>query len=489
MEKRRLLQHSTFLIVSKIVNSLTVFFTGVLLTRSLSKTDYGTFSQFVLLSTVISLVLGAWLAKSIYYFVPTSPKKRQIVLQTTVVLFGMGLIAGLLIWLLRYQIAHWFGNPPLASLTVYISLYMLMLTLHILSEPFFISVDKAHVLALTNVVFSVVYMLVLGYALIKGVSLSQLMIIVILLYLGLVVFVLANMVKLPSRDLRVLNMELLSGQFQYAAPLFFSSFIMVLGYQVDKFVIATIYPTTDFAVYYRGAIELPLIAIIIFTIYNMLLPKFVQLYKADQKGAFLRVWHEAIKKTAILVFPLFVIFLFISQRFITFLYTERYAGSAPIFRIYLLIVLVQVTSFDIILQATGRTRGIFYACALKLITSLAASLVLIRSMGLAGPAIGLVFGHFIATLYYLIRIRKIFLLSFAQVLPWVPVLQLLVITLCLGALTYTISFLGLFPSKLVFMGVYSSVFTFLYAVLIFKLKFVQLQDLEFLKLSFLSRTR
>jgi O-antigen/teichoic acid export membrane protein len=489
MEKRRFLQHSTFLIVSKIVNSLTVFFTGVLLTRSLSKADYGTFSQFVLLSTVISLILGAWLAKSIYYFIPTSPQKKQIVLQTNLVLFGLGLIVGLLIWLLRYQIAHWFGNAALASLAIYISLYVLMLTIHILSEPFFISVDKAHILALTNVVFSIVYVSVLGYALLKGVSLSQLMTIIVLLYLGLVLFVLANMLKLPGAGGGGLSVGFLSRQFQYAAPLFLSSFTVALGSQVDKFIIATFYPTVDFAVYYRGAIELPVLAIVTYTISGMLLPKLVQLYKAHRKEDFLRVWHEAIKKTAILIFPLFVIFLFISQRFITFLYTERYAGSTPIFRIYLLVLIIQVTSYDCILQATGKTRVIFYAAALNAITNVTASLILIRIVGLPGAAIGLVLGQAIATLYYLTRIRRIFRVSFAEVFPWFHVLRVFLLAVCLGAFTYAISYLRVFTSQVAFMCIYSFVFMVFYTVFIFKLKFLRLEDLEFLKLSFLSRTR
>jgi len=482
------MRHSTFLILSKIFNYAAVFFTGVVLTRSLSKAEYGTFSQFILLSTALSLILGTWLAKSIYYFVPTSSQKKEIVLQTNLVLFGVGLMVGLLVWLLRYQIAHWFHNESLASLVIYISLYMLLLSLYKLADPFFISVDKAHILALTNVIFSIVYLVVLTYVLIKGVSLSQLMTAVILLYLGLIAFVLANMFKLSSTGHGILNMAFLQQQFKYAAPLFLASVVIVLGYQVDKFIIATIYSTTDFAVYYRGAIELPLIEIITFTIYNMLLPRFVKLYKADQKSAFLRVWHEAIKKTTILIFPLFVIFLFIAQRFITMLYTERYAGSTIVFRIYLLVILIQIVSYDTILQATGKTRGIFYASTLKLTSSLAASLVLIRIVGFAGAAIGMVLGHVFATLYYLMRIRRIFRVSLAQVFPWNHILQVLMLAMCLGALTYSINFLGLFPSKLVFMGVYGSVFSILYTVLLFKLKFLRLQDLKFLKLSYPSRT-
>jgi O-antigen/teichoic acid export membrane protein len=488
MEKRKFLRHSTFLITSKVVNSVTVFFTGIVLTRSLTKADYGTFSHIVLLSMAISLILGTWLVKSLYYFVPTSSHKKEIVIQTNLALFGLGFISGLLVWLLRYQIAHWFQNPSLASLAVYIALYALLLTLYKISEPFFISVDKAHVLALANLVFSIVYMSVLSYALIRGVSLAQLMSIIILLYLCLIVFILANILKLPGTIRGVMNLGILHRQFRYASPLFLSSLTIVLGRQVDKFIIASVYPTTNFAEYFRGAIELPVIAVVTYTVSHMLLPKFVQLFQADRKKDFMRVWHEAIKKTAIITFPVVVIFLFISQRFITFLYTERYAASVPIFRIYLLILIIQVTSYDCVLQATGRTRGIFYASGLNLLSNLLASLILIRIVGPAGAAIGLVFGQCIAMLFYLIWIRGIFRVSFAKVFPWYYLLQVLMLALCLGALVYTISFLDVLPSKLVFMGVYGLIFAMLYAAFIFKFKFLRWRDLEFMKLSLFSRS-
>jgi len=489
MERKKFLQQSTFLIFSKIVHYATVFFTGVVLTRSLSKAEYGTFSQIVLLSTALSLIVGTWLAKSLYYFLPTSSQKKQIMLQTYLILLGLGFIAGLLMWLFRYQIGDWFGNAYLPSLVIYIALFMLMLTLYLVTDPFFISVGKAHILAMTNIAFSIVYVVVLSYALLRGVSLSQLVTIIVFLYLALILFVLANVLKLPGSVQAILNIEILGRQIRYAAPLFLSAFVIVLGYQIDKYIIATTYSTTDFAVYYRGAIELPLIEIVTFTIYNMLLPRFVQFYREDRKEDFLRVWHEAIKKTVILLFPLFVLFIFLSQRFITFLYTERYAASAQIFRVYLLIIIIQIVSWDTILQATGKTREIFYASLLKLISSLGVSLILIRILGPVGAAIGLVFGHFLAALYYLARIRQIFQLSFAKVFPWLHIFRVLLLALGLGALTYTISFWGLISSKLVFMVVYGAIFSALYIMLLFKLKFIQLRDLEFLKPSIFSGSR
>lgn len=489
MQKGRLLQHSTFLILSKIANYAAIFFTGVVLTRSLSKAEYGTFSQVVLLSMTISLILGVWLAKSIYFFVPTSGRKKEIVLQTNLVLFVLGLTAGLAVWLFRYQISSWFQNPALASLAVYVSLYVLMLTLFQLSEAFFISVDRAHILALTNFVFSLVYVTVLSYVLLKGVSLCQLLTVIILLYLGLNAFVLTNMITFPGAGCRILNAEFLRRQFHYAAPLFLSSFVIVVGRQIDKFIIAAVYPTTDFAVYFRGALELPVVMIVTYTISNMLLPKFVQLFQAGREKDFLRVWHEAIKKTTILIYPLFTIFFFISHRFLTFLYTDRYAESVPIFRIYLLVLLLQVTAYDCVLQATGRTREIFYASMINVISNLTVSLILIRVVGLRGAAIGLVFGQVISTCYYLIRIRRIFSLSFALIFPWFHVLKVLALAMGLGALAYTINFLEWFPSKPVFMGAYVLIFSILYTVFIFLFKFLRLTDLKFMKISLFSRGR
>jgi O-antigen/teichoic acid export membrane protein len=465
------------------VNYAAVFLTGVLLTRYLTKVEYGTFSQILLLATTLSLIFRAWLAKSIYYFVPTSEHKKEIVVQTTLTLLGLGLLAAVVIWVLRCQIAQWFGNQQLSSLIMFVSLYVLMLTLYGLVEPFFISLDRAHLLSVTNIVFSFVYLFAISYGLSRDITLRQLMMIIILLYLGLNLYLLINILGLPGRLSWIINRQVLSGQLRYAAPLFLSSTIIVLGQQADKFIIATFYPTTDFAVYFRGAIELPMIVIITYTISNMLLPKWVQLFRDDRKKDFLRVWHQAVKKTALLMFPLFAIFLFLSQRFITFLYTERYSGSVPIFRIYLLVLLIQVTAYDCVLQATGRTKGIFYASLLNVASNITVSLLLIRLVGPVGAAIGLICGQGIAALYYLLQIRGIFQLSLGKVFPWLHLLQVFVLAMGLGAAVYSIHFTGWFSSSLSFMSVYSLLFVLLYGLSVFMLKFLRLRDLEFFKLS------
>jgi len=339
------------------------------------------------------------------------------------------------------------------------------------------------------VVFSLVYLAVLSFALSRGVSLHQLLTLIILLYLGLIIFILTNMIRLPGISNRLFIADVLGQQFRYASPLFLSSFVIVVARHLDKFIIAAVYPTTDFAVYFRGALELPVVMIITYTISNMLLPRWVQLYKEDRKEEFVQVWHEAVKKTAILVFPLFVLFLFVSQQLITFLYTERYTGSVPIFRIYLLTLLIQITAYDCVLQATGKTREIFYASIVNVICNLAISLILIRLIGLAGAAIGLVSGQVISTLYYLARIRRLFKLSLGHVFPWLHVLQILGLAIGLGALTYCIRYLELFGSKLLFMGLYGFLFLTLYALFLFKLKFLRRENLGFLRLSLFSRDK
>jgi len=481
MEKNRFLQHSTFLMASKLANYTAVFLTGVLITRSFSKTDYGTFSQVILLATTLSLILGVWLSKSIYYFVPLDHRKRQIAVRTYLVLLLLAAAAGAGLWLLRHRLAVWLNNPDLAALAVLLGLYMIMLTLWQLSESFFISVDRAHIYALAVMVFSLIYLSVLGAALARGISLEQLIRIIVCLYAGLNLFVLINMLTVPGPRGPLLGSGLLIRQIRYAAPLFLSSFAIVLGRQLDKFIIASVYPTTDFAVYFRGALELPVVTIVTFTVSNMLLPQFVKLYQAGQHKDFLYLWHQAVKKTALIIFPILVIFLFVSQRFMTFLYTERYIQSASIFRIYVLMMLFQVTAYDCIIQATGKTQFIFYASMLNVITTLSASLVLIRWLGIQGAAMGFLLGQLVATMYYLGRIRGIFDIALKHLFPWKHLVQVLGLTLLLGAMLYGLHFTPWFSSKLVFMLVYGSLFMAVYILLIFRLGFVRRADLSFLR--------
>ncbi len=481
MEKNRFLQHSAFLMGSKLANYAAVFLTGVLITRFFSKSDYGTFSQVVLLAMTLSLILGVWLSKSIYYFVPLHHRKRRILIQTYLVLLLLAAVAGTILWLLRHRVAVWFNNPDLGALSVLVGLYMIMLTLWQLSESFFISVDRAHIYALAVMVFSLVYLSVLSASLARGVNLEQLIRIIVYLYAGLNFFVLINILTVPGSKGPLIDSQLLIRQIRYAAPLFLSSFAIVLGRQLDKFIIAAVYPTADFAVYFRGALELPVVTIVTFTISNMLLPQFVQLYQAGERKDFLYLWHQAVKKTALIIFPILVIFLFLSQRFMIFLYTERYLHSAAIFRFYVLMMLFQVTAYDCVIQATGKTQFIFFASMLNVITTLTASLVLIRWLGILGAAVGFFLGQLVATTYYLSRIRRIFEVALRHLFPWKHLFTVFGLTILLGTLIYGLHFTGWFSSKLVFMLVYGSLFTGVYILLVFHLGLLRRADLSFLR--------
>ena len=92
-------------------------------------------------------------------------------------------------------------------------------------------------------------------------------------------------------------------QLKYGLPLAFTDIVTLLGNWLDKLLMALISKPADFAIYARGAFELPLINLIPYSLTNVLLPKFVQFHKDRQHSELIKLWHESIRRTALIMMP------------------------------------------------------------------------------------------------------------------------------------------------------------------------------------------
>jgi O-antigen/teichoic acid export membrane protein len=207
-------------------------------------------------------------------------------------------------------------------------------------------------------------------------------------------------------------------QWAYSLPLGFAAAMALIGMQVDKFLIARWYDDSQFAVYSRGAFQLPVVTILPYALADVLVPRMVHLYEAGDREGLLHLWREAARRMWLVMMPIFCYFVAVADPFMTLLWTEEYRGTVPVFRIFLLLLPVRVAVCAALLRAIGRTRTVYHASLLLLGLSFGASVALHRLIGFYGPPVANVAAQTLATLFMLGCICRALKCRVADVMPW-----------------------------------------------------------------------
>ncbi|MCB5268225.1 MAG: oligosaccharide flippase family protein, partial [Candidatus Cloacimonetes bacterium] len=242
----------------------------------------------------------------------------------------------------------------------------------------------------------------------------------------------------------------------YTIPLGLSLLVGVLSVQLDKLMISGFFNPEQFAVFSLGAIELPLIGIIINSVNAILLPNI----SALDKNSMSDIFRASVRKNAILVFPLTVVFFIYAREFITFVYGNIYLESALYFRIYLLLLPLRVATYGIIFQARGKTRLVMYDAIIMLFLNAILNYLLIRIWGMKGAAWATVIVSWLILLVYLWQIKYPLELKLSALFP-IP--QLIRNAICaLLPLAAVIPISALISSSFIRMIVGGSLYMLLY---------------------------
>ncbi|MBW2059866.1 MAG: polysaccharide biosynthesis C-terminal domain-containing protein, partial [Deltaproteobacteria bacterium] len=185
-----------------------------------------------------------------------------------------------------------------------------------------------------------------------------------------------------------------------------------------------------------------------------------RLFYEGRKEELVLTWHRMVRKTSMCLYPIFVFFVLNASDFIRLIYSDKYEGSASVFRIYLFLLLVRISDNTAMVRACDATPIMLKASVLVFVSNLTLSLVLLKTIGFLGPAVGTVMAIYVNFAYIISRLRSLLGLSIGGVMPWRYLLRVLVISALCGAsvlpLTHVVGFgiLSLLIKGLTFTGLY-----------------------------------
>lgn len=416
----RLADNIIILILSRFLSRFGTIIAGMILVRCFSKADYGSFFQMHLVTNTLVILVVWSIPSSIFYFAPQLKKEhvKGYISQCLLLLLGLGGIAAFAIYLFRNEIFSLINNLALVNYVILVAIILMGKVITEATEPIFITTGRAMFSGYVNVGYIIVLITIYFLLWQLGFGLRAIFI-TLASCLGLKFLVtLIYVFKLPGRLFTISSPVSPSDRVKYSVPLGLGRITRLVSKRMDQFIIAGFYSPSDFAIYNRGAMELPIISVIIQNISNVLLPNFVSLRKEGRLTDIIDIWHKAIKKVIIVGTGVFLFFLIFSKEFMVVFFTEKYLASTPIFQIYLLSLPFQVTAYGIIHQAFGKIKTIFYINLSIMGVNVVLNIIFFKLFGFLGPAIGTVATTYIFNILHLYIIKDYFKLSFANIYPW-----------------------------------------------------------------------
>ena len=410
-------ENAAILILANGLKYLVGFALPMVFVRLLNRNDYGTYQQLTLIANLGSTVMLFGLPVSIYYFYRRE-HRPTLIAQTQMLLLASGTVTGVAIMVFAPRIAAQMHNPRLAGLLPLFALYIGLNIFGELSMNVMISQERYRLelgLELLETVFRVtalVSVIALGYSL-------NALVLALLLYAGVRMIGRSYWLWTGPDSMRGASWRgsFVRKQLEYSLPVAASSCVGIVGGLLDKVIVALFFLPGEYAIYSVGALEVPLNTIFQGSVANVLRASLPGLVAEGRLDEVVRIWQEAVRKLALIMVPSCVFLLCFAPHLITALFTQRYRASVEVFRIYLLVLPLYMFILNAVPQVFGKTKLNFYVSAIMVVVNALLSLILIRVVGLLGPAIAFVCSSYLGSGLYLVVTTKLLKTPVLQLLP------------------------------------------------------------------------
>jgi O-antigen/teichoic acid export membrane protein len=428
-----LLGQASPLVAGRVLAAALTFAVPLVLTRTLSRAAFGTYKQFFLIVSTVSLIGQLGLTQSLYYFLPRGGRERgAYVTQALAALAAVGLVFACGIGLLP-----WFG-PFRWPLAVFAACMLATSPL----EATLTSEGRIGTSAAVFVLFEGLRAaaLVGGALWLGGLAGCLWAATGVMLVRLLGAWALAAFRVLPgARPTR----ETMSRQLAYALPYAGSAVLYVVQRQLGQYVVSVHFDAATFALFSVAMFHLMAVDIIYSPVSEVLI---VRLGRAAAAGDFAdarAAWHDAVLRLAELFLPLAALLWAVGSALLPALFTRKYQASVPIFAMMTLEVPVAVLALDAVMRAAAETRFLLWINATRVVLTLALVVAGIATLGLPGAAAGAVASELVGRLLMLGRARRFLRAGLRDLLPWralagiaaraaVPVLPALLLVRRLG---------------------------------------------------------
>ena len=383
-----LLGASFNLLIGQSIGFITLFLIDLWLVRELSRTDFGTWKQFIWLMRFIIPFLFLGFPDSYRYF---SAIERKDSTKHFISILIILLIIGLFLQILYFfdvlsVIEVLTQNIEFNLVLAYIPLLFVFAALKVLSRIHAIFIHKTKTIIIANLLFSLFLVLCLFLFFLNGMKalLSILLAWLIADSIRVVYYFVSNnlICKIKKKYIN-LSKSIVLKYVRYGFPYYISTTIFLIFMNVDKTIVSVFSGVESFAAFSVAAVEIPFLPAIFVSVAQNMFPRLADLWLKNPEEAF-DMWFRAFKKVSYLVFPVIILLLWIARPLFVLAYTEKFVDGLPVFRVYLLLLIWRTASYSSLLNAGGKPQLNMWLNSLFLIINIILSYLFYESYGIMG---------------------------------------------------------------------------------------------------------
>lgn len=384
---------SVFLTIVKFITIFTAILQTKILSIGLSLTDYGTYSQANIVVSISVSILLLGLGDAInYYFNDSSGKySKEQRIQIVNTIYTIELIAGIglvcIVLFARDLIAQYFSNEGLKIVVIIISIKPMLDNMIYFYQILFVSTGKAKVIAIRNLVISILKVVSIFIAVhifnsVIVIYISLILLDILQLIFFAILFSKKNFAVLPFKC----NFSLAKEIMKYGFPMGIFALTNALTRDIDKLIIGYMSNTETVAIYSNCSKVLPF-DIIVLSFATVLIPYIMKYISQNQLESSILLFKNYLKIGYYTVWTFGVAVLVVTKQAISFLYSSEYLVGEPIFILYVVDSMIKFASMHLILTASGKAKLLMKYSAISLGANAVLNIVFFKLFGIVGPAI------------------------------------------------------------------------------------------------------
>lgn len=350
---------ATWLGIGSLVSLGFGIISAAILSRFLSKTDYGTYKQVLYVYNTLLIVFTLGLPRAYSYFLVRVNKEEgfSLVQKINSMFFVLGAIFSIVLFFGSSLFADLLNNPELKLSLKYFSLtpiFMLPLmgiesVMATYKQTYLstIYIISTRVFMLLCVVLPVLFIQANARTAVIGFVISSILCCCIGLFIERIPFKKCNKAVTSISFKEILRFSL---------PLLVASFWGLIISSANQFFISRYFGTEVFAEFANGYMELPFAGMIISATAAVLLPAFSKMAYNNDNIEIQRLWKSVTIKSAKIIFPLAIFCCVYAELIMQCLYGDSYSNSSIYFQIITVVNLIRIVPYAPIMLALGKVK-------------------------------------------------------------------------------------------------------------------------------------
>ena len=385
----------------QLVRYATLILTGIIFTKTtITQTEIGEYETFVFIAGAVSFFWLNGLQKALLPLTSTNKNTKSHIFSSFVVLQVFSIVAAVFLFFLQPLFSNFLLNGKNIPEIWLLLLFIIFGVPANLIEYFYIIKKQNNAIVIYSIVSFSVQLLLVALPVIFGhgisMALKGLVLSSVLRYLWLLIILISNHEINYSHTFVKEHLKL-------GGPLILATFLSGSAQFVDGFIVTSYFDEGTFAIFRYGARELPLAMLLANALSTAMLPDFAN---ENQLKLNLEKLKQSVTRLSHFLFPLTAAMLLITHPVFPVIFNPKFAESATIFNIYLLIIISRLLLPQTLLNGLQISKPIIIAALLELIMNVSLSLILVKYFGITGIAFATFIAYLFEKIYLTVQVKR-----------------------------------------------------------------------------------